>query len=139
MVVAKRTKTPGVTTNHLEPIRITVSLRMTWANNKKEETTMKNVLMSMKSMGIMLFAIVSIMSCSNDENIVDEPTVSEETLKSYTLTVEAAKAIGRFDGYCLRSSILYDISYSSFYNSNLYLFFQLQNIYKKPQIYKKKH
>ena len=64
---------------------------MDGAINQKEEMTMKRVLTSIQAMGILLFAVVIITACSNDDNILDEPTITEETPKSYTLTVEASK------------------------------------------------
>ena len=64
---------------------------MDGAINQKEEMTMKRVLTSIQAMSLLLFAVAIMTACSNDDNILDEPAITEGTPKSYTLTVEAAK------------------------------------------------
>ena len=59
---------------------------------------MKRVLTSIQAMGILLFAVVIMTACSNDDNILDEPAITEETPKSYTLTVEATKGENTANG-----------------------------------------
>ena len=58
---------------------------------------MKRVMTSIQAINLLLFAMVIITSCSND-NIFDEPAISKETSKSYTLTVEAAKGDNTVNG-----------------------------------------
>ena len=60
--------------------------------------TMKRVMTSIQAINLLLFAMVIITSCSNDDNIFDEPAISKETSKSYTLTVEAAKGDNTVNG-----------------------------------------
>lgn len=71
---------------------------MDGAINQKEEMTMKRVLTSIQAMSLLLFAVAIMTACSNDDNILDEPTITEETPKSYTLTVEASKGKNTANG-----------------------------------------
>mgnify|MGYP007101881267 CR=1 FL=1 len=59
---------------------------------------MKTLKTSIQTLTALLIAVVALTACSSDDNAIDEPTITTETPKVYTLTVAATKGDNTVNG-----------------------------------------